>query len=113
MKLSESEIFRGDALTLDPTKPVRDSRKIFVYIPAAYKNGAKAPLLITLDGPNRLLLLHNAVDNLIPENRIPTFIQLPLRMAAMIVKAASEDLNTIRCLTASRDSKMMKCCMQY
>ena len=34
MKLADSKIFRGDDSTLDPKKPVRKQRKIFVYVPA-------------------------------------------------------------------------------
>ena len=54
MPLADSKIFRGDDATLDPKKPVRKERKIFVYVPAAYKDGTKAPILVTLDGPSRL-----------------------------------------------------------
>src|SRR5437762_12679139 len=47
MKLADSKIFRGDDKTLEPeTKKVRTERKIFVYVPAAYKDGTPAPLLI-------------------------------------------------------------------
>ena len=80
MRLADSKIFRGDDTTLDPRKPVREQRKIFVYIPAAYKNGTKAPLLITLDGPSRLNLVRNALDNLTistdPRRRLPAFIAI-------------------------------------
>src|SRR6186997_1864820 len=48
MKLAESKIFRGDDATLNPKKMVRTERKIFVYVPAAYKDGTKAPVLVTL-----------------------------------------------------------------
>ena len=44
MPLADSKIFRGDDPTLEPEKkPVRKERKIFVYVPAAYKDGTKAP----------------------------------------------------------------------
>lgn len=78
MRLAKSKIFPGDDRTLDPRKPVRQERKIFVYIPAAYKDGAKAPILITLDGPSRLNLVRNALDNLTistdPNRKLPAFI---------------------------------------
>ena len=64
MPLADSTIFRGDDSTLDPKKPVRKERKIFVYVPAAYKDGMKAPILVTLDGPSHMNLLRNALDNL-------------------------------------------------
>ena len=45
MKLADSKIFHGDDTTLEPAKKeVRKERKIFVYIPAAYKDGTSAPL---------------------------------------------------------------------
>src|SRR5688572_9877405 len=47
MKLADSKIFRGDDTTLQPAKKaVRAERKIFVYVPAAYKPGTAAPVLV-------------------------------------------------------------------
>lgn len=78
LRLADSKIFRGDDTTLDPKKPVRTERKIFVYVPAAYKDGTKAPVLVTLDGPSRLNLVRNALDNLTlskdPLRTLPAFI---------------------------------------
>jgi enterochelin esterase-like enzyme len=78
MRLADSKIFPGNDSTLDPKKQVRAERKIFVYIPAAYRDGTKAPLLVTLDGPSRLNLVRNALDNLTistDQNRkLPAFI---------------------------------------
>lgn len=80
MRLADSKIFRGDDSTLDPKKPVREQRKIFVYVPAAYKDGTKAPILISLDGPSRLNLVRNALDNLTistdPNRKLPGFIAI-------------------------------------
>ena len=45
MPLADSKIFRGDDPTLEPKKTVRKERKISVYVPAAYKDGTKAPIL--------------------------------------------------------------------
>src|SRR6185369_922757 len=71
---------KGDDKTLDAKKAVRTDRKIFVYVPAAYKDGTKAPLLVTLDGPSRLELVRNALDNLTistdPNRRLPAFIAI-------------------------------------
>jgi enterochelin esterase-like enzyme len=78
MKLAESKIFRGDDSTLDPKKDVRKERKIFVYVPAAYVDGTKAPILVTLDGPSHLDRIRNALDNLTvskdAERKLPAFI---------------------------------------
>ena len=83
MPLAESKIFRGDDKTLDPKKPVRKERKIWVYVPAAYKDGDKAPILVTHDGPNRLDLVRNAVDNLTvsddPNRKLPAFITIAVQ----------------------------------
>ncbi len=65
MRLADSKIFRGDDSTLEPDKkPVRTERKIYVYVPAAYQDGAKAPILVIHDGPGQLNLVRNALDNL-------------------------------------------------
>ena len=78
MPLADSKIFPGNDATLDPKKEVRNTRKIFVYIPAAYKDGTKAPLLVTLDGPSNLNLVRNALDNLTvskdPNRQLPALI---------------------------------------
>jgi enterochelin esterase-like enzyme len=80
MRLADSKIFRGDDPTLDPKKPVRTERKIFVYVPAAYKDGTKAPILVMHDGPSRLNLVRNALDNLTisqdPDRKLPAFIAI-------------------------------------
>jgi iron(III)-enterobactin esterase len=79
MRLADSKLFRGDDTTLEPTKKaVRTERKIFVYIPAAYRDGTPAPVLVTHDGPSQLKLVRNALDNLTisknPERSLPPFI---------------------------------------
>src|SRR4029077_1541634 len=76
-----SKIFRGDDKTLEPDKkPVRTVRKIFVYVPAAYRNGTAAPFLIIHDGPGKMNLVRNALDNLTiskdPKRRLPAFIAI-------------------------------------
>lgn len=80
MPLADSKIFPGDDPTLDPNKTVRKERKIFVYVPAAYKDGDKAPILVTLDGPSHLKLVRHALDNLTiskDANRsLPAFIAI-------------------------------------
>ncbi|HLY76135.1 MAG TPA: alpha/beta hydrolase-fold protein [Planctomycetota bacterium] len=78
MALADSKIFPGNDATLDPKKPVRKQRKIFVYVPAAYKDGTKAPILVTFDGPSQMNLVRNALDNLTiskdPNRSLPAFI---------------------------------------
>src|SRR4051812_37108039 len=78
MRLADSKIFPGNDTTLDSRKAVREMRKIFVYVPAAYKDGTKAPILVMLDGPSRVNLVRNALDNLTgstdPQRKLPAFI---------------------------------------
>jgi hypothetical protein len=83
MLLADSKIFRGDDPTLQPKqKPVRKERRIYVYVPAAYKDGAPAPVLIIHDGPvlPPLDLVRYALDNLTiskdPNRRLPAFIAI-------------------------------------
>ena len=81
MRLADSKIFRGDDKTLEPQKKaVRTERKIFVYVPAAYKDGTKAPILVIHDGPGQLNLVRNALDNLTvskdPNRTLPAFIAI-------------------------------------
>jgi len=80
MRLSDSGIFQGNDPTLNLKKPIRDARKIFVYIPDAYKNGTNAPILVIHDGPGQLNLVRNALDNLTKsKNRnrqLPPFIAI-------------------------------------
>ena len=78
MTLADSKIFPGNDSTLDPKKPVNKDRKISVYVPAAYKDGTKAPVLVTFDGPSNMGLVRNALDNLTiskdPTRSLPAFI---------------------------------------
>ena len=81
MRLADSKIFRGDDSTLEPQKKaVRKERRIFVYVPAGYHDGAKAPILIIHDGPGQLKLVGNALDNLTiskdPNRKLPPFIAI-------------------------------------
>lgn len=81
MPLAESKVFPGTDKTLEPDKkPVRTERKISVYVPAAYRNGTKAPLLIIHDGPGKLTQVAHALDNLTiskdPSRRLPAFIAI-------------------------------------
>lgn len=81
MALADSKIFPGTDKTLEPDKkPVRAERKITVYVPAAYKDGAKAPLLIIHDGPGKITQVANALDNLTiskdKNRRLPAFIAI-------------------------------------
>jgi iron(III)-enterobactin esterase len=84
MLLADSKIFRGDDSTLEPEKKaVRKERVISVYVPAAYKDGTKAPILVIHDGPGQLSLVRNALDNLTiskePKRKLPAFIAIAVQ----------------------------------
>ena len=81
MALADSKIFRGDDSTLQPEKkPVRRMRRVYVYVPASYRDGTKAPVLIIHDGPGQLNLVRNALDDLTisrdPNRKLPAFIAI-------------------------------------
>ncbi|WP_145080612.1 alpha/beta hydrolase [Aureliella helgolandensis] len=83
LRLADSKIFDGQDATLDPKKKVRDERRVWVYVPAAYQDGTPAPLLVTLDGPSRLDLVRHALDNLTisqdPQRKLPAFIAIAVQ----------------------------------
>jgi enterochelin esterase family protein len=83
MPLADSKIYKGDDATLDRRKPIRKERKIFVYIPAAYVDGTKAPVLVMHDGPSHFELVRNALDNLTrspdPLRRLPPFLVISVQ----------------------------------
>ena len=84
MRLADSRIFRGDDTTLQPArKPVRQERKIFVYVPAAYQDGTAAPILVIHDGPGQMGLVRHALDNLTiskdPNRKLPPFIAIAVQ----------------------------------
>lgn len=83
MRLADSKIFPGNDKTLDSRKSVREQREISVYIPAAYKDGDKAPILVIHDGPGQLGLVRNALDNLTiskdPNRQLPPFIAIAVQ----------------------------------
>lgn len=83
MRLADSKIFRGDDSTLDPKKDVKKEREISVYVPAAYQDGIKAPILVMHDGPSNLNLVRNALDNLTiskdPARKLPAFIAISVQ----------------------------------
>ena len=100
MRLADSTIFPGDDSTLEAGKPVREVRKIFVYVPAAYKDGTKAPILVTHDGPSRLNLVRNALDNLTiskdPDRRLPAFIVIAVQNGGNDGKGSERGLPSLR-----------------
>ncbi|MCC9642278.1 enterobactin esterase [Rhodopirellula sp. JC740] len=83
MPLADSEIFDGTDSTLDRRKPVRKERKIVVYVPAAYEDGTAAPFLVMHDGPSRLNLVRNALDNMTiskdPHRKLPAFVAIAVQ----------------------------------
>jgi len=90
MKSKDSRLYPGIARdvfgTVDPGNPrtlivethaAPWERAITVYVPARYKRGTRAPLIVVNDGP-RLgdpdMFLPHVLDNLIYEHRVPAMI---------------------------------------
>ena len=64
------------------THPQPWQRAITVYIPAQYKRGRKAPLIVTHDGPklgDPDLTLPRILDNLIAQKRVPAMIAVMIQ----------------------------------
>ena len=78
---SSSKIFTGMDATLKA--PTTFTRKIDVYIPAKYKDGTPAPLMVVQDGGGTpFVLIKTALDNLTieadPARRLPPFVAIAL-----------------------------------
>jgi enterochelin esterase-like enzyme len=80
MPLAESKIFDGKDATV--TKGPNATRSITVYVPAQYKDGTPAPVLVMQDGPG-LGLVGFALDNLTvatdPARRLPAFVAVSVQ----------------------------------
>ncbi len=95
MPLASSKIFPGTDATLDPKK-VGKERKIYVYVPAAYKDGTKAPILMVFDGPGPMNLIRHALDNLTisndPKRRLPAFVVIGVQNGGSDSKGSERGL---------------------
>jgi enterochelin esterase family protein len=80
MPLADSKIFNGKDATV--TKAPNATRAITVYVPAQYKDGTPAPVLVMQDGPG-LGLVAFALDNLTiatdAARRIPAFVAISMQ----------------------------------
>src|ERR1051325_1400170 len=95
MPLATSKIFPGTDSTLEPDKKaVNKERKIYVYVPAAYKDGTKAPYLIIHDGPGQLGSVRNALDNLTISNDANR--ELPAVIAIAVQNGGNDGKNSER-----------------
>jgi iron(III)-enterobactin esterase len=80
MSSSDSKFYRGDDATLNASNRHSFTRRIDVYVPAAYKDGTAAPFLVIHDGPAQIGLVSRALDNLTgstdPARRLPAFVAI-------------------------------------
>jgi iron(III)-enterobactin esterase len=78
MDSSQSAVFKGDDTTLLAANQHTFMRGIDVYVPALYKDGTPAPVLVIQDGPGELGLVKNALDNLTiskdATRKLPVFV---------------------------------------
>jgi len=87
MHSSDSVIFKGDDATLN--KPWRMAnqttfnRGIIVYVPALYKDGTEAPILVIQDGGGPIDSISRALDNLTistdPLKKLPPFVAIAVQ----------------------------------
>jgi len=71
----------------DPSEPSRPivttshpapwTRTVTVYVPAQYKSGTEAPILVGADGPDKMLF--TVLDNLIAEHKVPALIAISIQ----------------------------------
>lgn len=94
LPMSNSEIYKGDDRVLDPDKAINYNRKIFVYIPAGYKDGDVARLLITTDGPSRFGEVSNVMDNLsgTDSGLMPAFVLVSVQNGGGLGKGSQRGL---------------------
>ncbi|MDB4983416.1 MAG: putative hydrolase of the alpha/beta superfamily protein [Myxococcales bacterium] len=80
MSSAQSALFKGNDPTLKVANQKPFTRRIDVYVPAQYKDGTPAPVLVIQDGPGELGLVKNALDNLTiskdPARTLPAFIAI-------------------------------------
>ena len=100
-----SKIFDGKDPTLTKT-PVDVTRTIQVYVPAAYKDGTPAPVLVIQDGPGELDQVANALDNLTistdPMRKLPPFIVIAVPNGGNDSIGSERGLEYAPCPTATR-----------
>jgi len=113
MALASSKLFDGKDATLDPAK-VSATRSISVYVPAAYRDGDFAPVLIIQDGPGPLGMIRNALDNLTnaqdASRKLPAFVAIAVQNGETTRSAASAASSTTPCRIATRASFTRRSC---
>jgi enterochelin esterase-like enzyme len=74
LKSTDSKIYPG--IAKGQTGVVPYERKVAVYIPAQYRPGREAPLLVAQDGMGYRNILPPVLDNLIAKRRVPPLIAI-------------------------------------
>lgn len=77
---ADSKFFKGDDATLNANNRHTFTRRIDVYVPAAFKAGTPVPFLVIHDGPAQIGLVSRALDNLTVSTdatrRLPAFVAI-------------------------------------
>lgn len=80
MSSADSKFYKGDDSTLLANNQHSFTRRIDVYVPAAYTANQPAPFLVLHDGPGQIGLISRALDNLTgstdPARRLPAFVAI-------------------------------------
>ena len=86
-KLFNPGIARNEFGKVDPSNPktlivethlIDYKRRVGVYIPAQYKEGAEAPFMVVHDGPGQANGYKTILDNLIHQKRIPSIVLISI-----------------------------------
>ncbi len=116
MALAESKIFKGMTRPLIRARTYA-KRRIFVYVPAAYRDGTKAPILVMHDGPSQLNLVRNALDNLTvskdPDRKLPPFVAISVENGGNDGKGSQRGLEYDTMSIAKRDLSMTRFCQPF
>jgi enterochelin esterase family protein len=96
MDSTKSALFKGDDSTLTAANRHPFMRGIDVYVPALYKDGTAAPVLVIQDGPGELGLVKNALDNLTiskdPVRKLPAFVAVAVQNGGSDSKGSERGL---------------------
>ena len=88
MSSANSTVFKGDDVTLKAPAKQAWNRNISVYVPAQYKDGDEAALLVIQDGPGPIDSISRALDNLTlstdPLKKLPPFVAIAVQSGSAL-----------------------------
>ena len=85
-------------------------RKVWVYVPAQYKKGTAAPLLVVQDGQHYLKRVTNILDNLIAERRLSAMVAVFINAGGGDGKGSERGLEYDTLSDGTRITSKRRCC---